>query len=407
MQKCLLLFSVIVLAACGGPGVKGDPARINDRHPLVTAGTRLALELFRKAAAGESGNIVFSPLSVQLALNMTSTGAGGETAAQLARLLGTAGQGREAVRQGSGDLLRSLADAAGAATLYIANSLWKMRGAPVRQDFLDGCRIYFGAPAEAVVFGGGEGQRRINGWIRKQTRGRIPAMLDKPFDSLTRMVLVGGIYFKGKWEKKFDRDNTADCPFWVKPGVPVTHPLMRVQDDFRYMENDRLQAVLLDYRGSALSLGVFLPAKNKTVDDFVSGLGADDLRRIVGMMRRRKGTVFLPRFRFSWGVKSFKEYLLQLGIPLAFDQDRADFTPLSPEKTLHIKDVLHMALVEVDEEGTTAAAATVVRTGIKSAPPPEDPFIFRADRPFVFCILDRRHGTILFLGMLRNPAVKH
>lgn len=402
MYKILIPVFLVFWSGCGG--VMGNASRISAGHPLVTGGTGFALDLFRKVAAKDAGNIVFSPLSVQLALNMTLTGAGGETAAQLARLLGTAGLDRDGLRQGSGDLLCALADAAGSASLLVANSLWKMRGAPVRQDFLDGCRTFFGAPVEEVVFGGGEGQRRINDWIRKKTRGRIPAMLDRPFDMLTRMVLVNSIYFKGKWDIRFKKTDTAAKPFYVQSGSPVSHPLMRVQGNFRYMATGAMQAVLLAYRKSRLSLGVFLPAKGRSVDDLIAGLTTVEFRNVFAALRGRKGTVFLPRFRFEYGTKSFKECLLQLGVTRAFDPDRADFTGISPEQSLHVKDVLHRALVEVDEEGTTAAAATVVRMGLKSAPPPEEPFVFRADRPFVFCIMDRSHGTVLFLGVLRNPA---
>lgn len=370
------------------------------------AGFRFSLELFRDIAARERGNVCLSPLVLQLGLGMAAGGARGETFAQLARVLGLAGSDRRSLLQRYGALLGQLRDAAGGAELHLATSLWKRRGTPFRQDFIAACTGYFRATALETAFGGGEGQRRINGWISERTRGRIPALFTRPLDPLTRLVLVSALHLGGSWEKPFRKSRTAPAPFYVRPDRPVSHPLMSATERFLYSQDGGKQALLLGYRESRLAMLLLLPRRGG-LDALLAGLTPAGLRQTLAALAPQRVRVQLPRFRIGAGTQSMSGHLRRLGLALPFDGDRADFTLMSAEKTLHIMDVLHQAAVDVDEAGTAATAAGTVITGVRNGESSGGAFHFRADRPFVFFILDRKVGTILFAGLVRNPAQRN
>lgn len=370
---------------------------------LAEGHSQFALGLFRAVAARERGNVCFSPLSLELALGMAAGGARGETFAQLARVLGTAAREPQALLQGYGLRLDALARAAGTAELLVATSLWKRRGTPFRRNFTDACSRFFQATAMETAFGSGEGQRRINGWISGRTRGRIPALFAKPLDPLTRLVLVSALHFSGGWEKPFRKSRTAPASFYVRPDRPVSHPLMSATERFRYAQDGEKQALLLGYRESSLAMLILLPRRGG-LEALLAGLTPAGLRQTLAALVPQRGRVELPQFRIGAGTQSMSGHLRRLGLSLPFDADRADFTLMSAEKTLHIMDVLHQAAVAVDEAGTTATAAGTVITGVRNGESSGSAFHFRADRPFMFFILDRKAGTILFAGLVRDPS---
>ena len=399
MKKTIFLLIVAILSGCRNYSVTGDPGRISAKHPLVSGSSRFSFSLFRELLKGEQGNVFISPLSLYLALGMAQLGAGGRTASEMRAALHLPAESNEVLSSKFGDLIAFLERSSGKSTLSIGNSLWAQKGYSFLKVFLDRCRIYFGAPVRNVHFGSGEGKRKVNSWINKKTRGMIPKMLAKPLSSVTRMLLVNSIYFKGKWKKSFPVRDTKEGAFYRENGSRMV-PMMRVYGSFPYMENDRLQAVLMPYRNSGLAMGVVLPRKG--VSGVLEGFTAAEFRSVLGRMYSGKGRIIFPKFKMEFGVKKMKTILRALGMRQAFSRMTANFSRMDGTRKLFMQEVLHKAVVEVDEKGSVAAAATVVQMGIKSAAP-QKPFLFHANRPFLFFILDVESRVVLFIGVMRDP----
>lgn len=381
------------------PLAPADP----DTKAVVAASNRFALELYGRLARQE-GNLFFSPFSVSTALAMTSAGARGDTLSQMASALHLPGQ--EQLHSANAALLRQLNGWRRPYQLSVANALWGQKGSPFVPEFLRLQRERYGAPLREVHFADADrAARAINSWVNEQTRRKIHELVTPGhFGPATRLVLTNAIYFKSDWAAKFRRDETRPGPFLVSAAKQVKVPLMSQTTGkgvFRYHATETAKLLEMPYTGGELSLVVLLPAKP-------SGLGALERQLpghlndwLAGLRTVQRVKVTLPRFKVEDG-RSLKEPLSDLGMPLAFDLARADFSGISDStQRLALSDVVHKALVEVNEEGTEAAAATAATVTTLSAAKELE---FRADRPFVFLIRDRRSGAVLFLGRLANPA---
>ena len=218
---------------------------------------------------------------------------------------------------------------------------------------------------------------------------------------MTRLVLANAIYFKGKWEKQFDENATTRADFRVSPGETVRVPMMSRKGDFNYTENGRLQVLELPYQGNELSMVVLLPGKVDGISRMEASLNPKSLDALLGSLETRKVTVYFPRFKTTSSF-NLKDTLESMGMPDAFDPARADFSGIDGHKSLFLSAAIHKAFVEVNEEGTEAAAATgmiVVTTSV-----PLEPLVFRADHPFLFLIRHNPSGSILFLGRVFDPS---
>jgi len=252
----------------------------------------------------------------------------------------------------------------------------------------------------------------INRWVEDRTKQKIRELV--PPDGLdpdTRLVLVNAVYFKGMWVLQFRKAATRSEPFHLEGGGRVQAPLMYQEEEARYLEAGGYQAVDLDYRGGEVSMLVLLPDREDGLRALEETLSAPMLRDCAARMGVRTVKLFLPRFRVTWGTVDLCASLKGLGMPLAFERFRADFSginghPPPHQESLFIFAVFHKAFVEVNEEGTEAAAATAVVMMEAGGPPPEPPPVpvFRADHPFLFAIRDRRSGAILFLGRIADPT---
>jgi serpin B len=223
-----------------------------------------------------------------------------------------------------------------------------------------------------------------------------PGLLSK----LTRLVLTNAIYFKGRWEKEFDEERTADAPFWLAPQETVAVPMMRQEERFPYAESDGLQVLSLPYAGGELAMTILLPARRDGLAELEKRLSAESLARWHGRLSSRKVRVEIPRFEMTTRFR-LGQALKELGMERAFGAG-ADFGGITPDSGFQLSEVVHKAFVEVNEEGTEAAAATAV-VGITAAMPGRTP-LFRADHPFLFLIRHRPSGTVLFMGRVANPA---
>lgn len=382
-----------------------EAASDKDVSVLVYGNNQFAVDLYSKLAK-DNGNLFFSPFSIFSALGMTYAGARGDTAAEMAKTLYFS-QDQEKVHPVFRTLLRQLNAKRNkpAYQLSLANALWGQRNFGFLPDFINLTGREYDASLKEVDFIAAteETRKLINDWVEEKTQQKIKELL-KPgvLDANTRLVLTNAIYFKGFWASQFKKSQTQDAKFRTSPADSVTVPMMRQQADFPYFEGDDFQALQLPYRGKDLSMVIFLPKHVDGMDAFEKKLTAVNLTQWLGKLRQQEVDVALPRFKMT-SEFSLKKTLTSLGMRLAFVPGGADFTGMSGSgKNLHIAAVVHKAFVDVNEEGTEAAAATAVvvttKGGLRMTP------IFRADHPFVFLIRDNRSGSILFMGRMMNPA---
>ena len=380
-----------------------DEARI-----VAAAVNGLAGELHPRLAADRT-NMAFSPTSIALALAMTSGGARGETADQMNAVLHL-GDDPDRARELLGREQRLLAAATSEKVqLAIANRLFGERSFSFRQEFVDWTATQYAAPFEPVDFRGAPepARGRINDWVREQTRNRIPEILPAAaIDTETRLVLVNAIYFKGQWLLQFEERATRPRPFTVANGTRVEVPMMSRTARHRFAVRDGVKLLELPYAGEELSMIVVLPPEGQAPDAWLTAANLEGL----GRLPEREVEVWLPRFKLDPPAPTrLKPVLEELGMPRAFVRGAAEFEgiaePPDPADRLFVSAVFHRAFVEVNEEGTEAAAATaVVMTRVTGAmTPPQGPARFHADRPFLFLIRENRTGLVLFVGRVGDP----
>jgi len=360
------------------------------------------------------GNLFFSPFSIRTALGMTQVGARGETAAQMREALRTSSSD-EALYVACAEIIQRLNTAGGGKyEMAVANALWGQDGAPLQPAFLDVIAQHYSGGMNLADFRHAAEAVRvtINQWVEERTRQKIRNLvLPGGLDAETRLVVVNAIYFKGTWVLRWRRAATRDEPFRLEGGGTVQVPLMRQHEEIQYLQAAGYQAVDLVYRGSDLSMLVLLPDRRGELRDLEETLSAQMLHDCVTRMGIREVKLFLPRFKTTWGTVNTRDQLTALGMPLAFSPSQANFSGINShqppsENALFISGVFHKAFVEVNEEGTEAAAATAVGMDLAAALCPSEPpvAIFRADHPFLFAIRDRKSGAILFLGRIVDPT---
>lgn len=361
---------------------------------IIAANNRFAFGLLAQTNR-PSANLFLSPLSASMALGMAMNGAAGETWNQMRDMLGFGSLTQEQINASYESLLELLVGLDPAVETTIGNSVWTRQGFPVHSDFLDAVRETFDAEAAELDFASPSAPERINEWVKAATHGRIEDIVPAAIPDIVVMYLINAIYFKGSWTLRFDPSDTRAESFHLDDGSIRTVPLMTLRRDLPYQENSRFQAVDLPYGGRAFSMTVLLPRPSVSVDALAASLDAVEWEDIDDSFHDTDVRLFLPRFRMAY-ERTLNDDLAALGMVDAFDH-RADFTRLSPVSGLLISEVKQKSWVDVSEEGTEATAATVVTMAESSGS------VVRADRPFIFFILERLSGTILFAGKLASP----
>jgi serpin B len=400
-----MLFAVaLVVSGCSeaiapGAPIAALPRALTGSESKVIAGSNdFAFDLFRAGnLAQHKANVFISPLSASMALGMTANGANGATYDEMRTALRLGGATREDVDGGYKSLIALLRGLDPGTDFKIVNSIWYEQTFPFNASFLDESKLYFDAQVQALDFRNPSAVTTINSWVNAQTNSRIPKILDS-IDSTEVMFLVNAIYFKGIWQKQFDKSKTVDAPFHAADGTTATVPMMARGAGVQYAATPEYSAVDLPYGNSAFTMTVVLPSPNADIDAFAESFDQPKWNSLVSSLHDSDLQVYLPRFRIEW-KRELNDDLQQLGMRLAFFN--ADFTRMSPLGLwLVITRVLQKTFVDVDEEGTEAAAATLVGIGITSAQ-----VQFRADHPFLVVIRERFSGTILFIGKIAElPA---
>ncbi len=381
--------------------------------PLAASSNALGLDIYAKARS-QAGNLALSPISISTALTMTWGGARGETAAQMQKVLHAEGDADKAMDV-SGKLLASLGGADGKVKLRVANRLFGEKAYTFEKAYLDRTQASFGAPLEPLDFKHAADASRvhINDWVAEQTQKRITNLL--PAGSInadTRLVLTNAIYFLGDWLKPFSKDATHPAAFHVDATHTKDVPMMSQVEPFRFAAVDAVKVLEMPYEGGELAMALVLPDAPTGLDAVEQRLTPQTLDKWLAAAQTERVAVTLPKFEIDPAESlSLGSLLVALGMPLAFDRDKADFTamanPPTPADRLYISKVFHKAFVKVDEKGTEAAAATaVVMARAGAAPPSNPPAEFKADHPFLFFIRHVRSGTILFMGRVSDPATK-
>jgi serpin B len=338
---------------------------------------------------------------------MTWAGARGATAADMAETLALPEAWRgepERVHAAFARLTRSLNDPKAAYELTVANSLWGQKGYGFQADFLGLLDEHYGAGLREADFArDAEGARlAINAWVEKETREKIQDLIPPgALPALTRLVLANAIYFKGTWKYPFGKDDTKEADFFA-PGRTVRVPMMRDTKHFQYADAGTHHVLELPYKGGDLAMCLLVPKAKDGLPAVEKALTVEALAEWIGAYRHQRVRVLLPRFSMTWQMM-LADVLARMGMARAFEAGQADFSGMNGGKEpLWIGQVIHKAFVDVNEEGTEAAAATAVIM-MGSAARPEEPVEVRCDRPFLFLIRDTRSGAILFLGRVVNP----
>lgn len=365
---------------------------------LISANTEFGFNLFAEIIEQDTGeNVFISPLSVSTALAMTYNGAAGETQQAMAKALRLEGMDLGEVNRASAALLRSLGGLNPEVELNIANSLWTRQGVEFRPDFLERNREHFGAEIASLDFNDPKAKQTINQWVDTNTKGKIDKIIEQ-IEPNDVMFLINAIYFNGTWLFPFDKEKTTERVFHLPDGTQKQHPMMSQPGKYLYLKGENFQAVKLPYRKPQIGMYVFLPDPDSSLEEFLSGLNAQDWETWMSQFKEGGGDIVLPRFKLEYESK-LNDALKALGMGIAFGGS-ADFSAMSPGPGLYIDRVKHKAVVDVNEEGTEAAAVTMVVMAVSA---PIFSFDFVVDRPFFFVIRDENTGTVLFMGAVFKP----
>jgi serpin B len=395
----LLLISLPIISSCGKDGgasavpvvstEKSDELAGKVDRNLVDSNTDFAFNIFNRLITEDSGqNVFISPLSILLALAMTYNGAVGDTNLAMADAMEFSGMDMEELNQGFSDLMVSILNGDPEVRINIANSIWSKLGFDPEEDFIEINKKYYSSEVKELDFSDPGAIDTINGWIEDATEEKIKDMLKEiPPDVV--MYLINAIYFKGDWTYPFDEESTFDEDFNLEDGSKKPVPMMHLMEHFDYPYGEE----------EKFSMYIVLPDEGVNIDSILEGFDGDGWNELKNGMSNMEVRVAMPKYKMEYGVKLLNDVLTDLGMGIAFSP-QADFSNINPN--LFISRVMHKAVIEVNEKGSEAAAATVVEVA-ESAMPVEEIIEFIVDRPFFFIIGDDRSGAVLFMGKVVNP----
>ena len=403
-----LLMCGVMLLICTGCERESDiqinvPAIEGTIAPgVVEANTKFGFNLFNEILKTEQDkNIFISPFSVSVALAMTLNGAADATEQAMTDTLQLQDNDSEAINTSYALLLQALKTSDPKVTLAIANSLWADQGFTFNQDFLQRNTDYFGAEVSTLDFSDMNSVNIINQWVNTNTEGKIEKIIDQ-IESDEVLFLINAIYFKGAWQTEFDPSKTRDATFHLTNGSQKQVPMMTREDKYQFLYASDFTAISLPYGDGRINMSIFLPSRESSLDVFLESLNAENWEKWISQFNEQKVWIQIPKFKIEYGT-NLNEVLKALGMGMAFDRSEANFSRMLPDgvtttRNLYISKVDHKAFVEVNEEGTEAAAVTNVGIAVTSAPPQ-----FIANRPFFFAIHDNETKTVLFMGTVVDP----
>jgi len=398
----VLVVILIALIVCSNVTLTRSQNQVDNR--LTAASSRFSFKLYEQLLKSrKTGNTFASPASVMLALAMTYNGANGTTRESMARTLELEGMSLEEVNRAFADLKSTFAPDDPKIQLKIANSLWVRNGFVLNPLFIARNKQHYGAEIATLDFADPSAAKTINSWVSKNTDGKIEKIVDQISDG-ARLFLINAIYFKGQWQFEFKKENTKPDVFKLAGEKQKELPMMSQSRTFLYFKGKDFQSVVLAYGAGRVSMYIFLPDEDKSLDEFEKDLTPENWELWMRSFQLNPGDLTLPRFKVEW-ESGLNEALKELGMGEAFDPSRADFSQMAKVKPgdLFISEVRQKSWCEVNEEGTVAAAVTSVGLSTASVQRPREKFVMKVDRPFFFAIRDNFTGVVLFMGSIRNP----
>lgn len=383
-----------------------DPVEIEltlKQKEVVASANSFAFDLFSPVVAGEEPgtNIMISPFSITSALSMTLNGAAGGTFDAVKSALRYGGKSLEEINDTYRRLVTVMVPVDERVVMEIANSVWAENNFPVKKEFTDALREWYLAEARNFDVSDPRSVNIINGWIEEKTHDRIQKMLSS-LDRDLVMLLINAVYFTGKWKHQFDAKLTDERPFYTSPGNPVNVPVMYQKQKFAVARPEGVTLVELPYGQGNYTMVVALPEVGTSPAEIVTGLDAVRWEEWMEGLSYGQTEVelYMPKFKYEYKRK-LNDDLISLGMGPAFVPGTADFSRIS-DVEVFISFVLHQTFIENKEEGTEAAAATVIGFTRTSLPP--EPEVIDIDRPFLYFIRETTTGTIVFMGLVADPA---
>jgi len=400
-----ILLTVVSCEKNNPDPLPGEPVEISTelyQKEIIESANRFAIDLFKPIITDTKGpaNIMVSPYSITSALSMTLNGAAGETFDAMRNTLRLEDKTLQEINETYLKLMSEMVPVDERVVLEIANSVWVEKRFPVKQAFISALREYYMAEGKEIDANNPASVDIVNDWIAEKTHDKITEMLDELDPDLT-MLLVNAIYFNGKWRYQFDEDETSDQPFYINPSVQKDVPMMHQNENLNVIDIDNAQVVELPYGQGNFTMVVVLPDENTTTAEIMSSLTPEIWGSWMESLSINTHDVELsfPRFKYKY-KRNLNDDLKSMGMSIAFT-DQADFSNISDIPSW-IGRVLHKSFIETNEEGTEAAAATVVEMVNTSVPVTVE---VNVNRPFLYFIREISTGTILFMGKVSDPSV--
>lgn len=412
----ILLFTLIISSSCDMASQPSESSSLSSSSQLSDLSERdksvlnsanlFGFEIFKKIINSEDKdkNVFVSPLSISIALTMTENGTAGATLDSIKSVLKQYNYSMEEINQSCKDLEHILENADDDIIMNIANSIWPRINKEIEPNFIDICKNYFDADVKKMDWSIAESADTVNNWVKEKTNGLIEKMVDKPVSMDVAMLLINTIYFKGFWTVVFDSTKTSTSSFTKYDNSVVTCDFMKKYSDddstLLYYENDSYQTASIPYGHGNFYMTVLLPKEGNSTDDLLSELESEKWENLLENLEHKEFNFYMPKYKFKY-EKSLQEILTEMGMGIAFNNNLADFSNMFIDNEGWISKVKHKTFIQTDENGTEAAAATVVE--VIDSVAPVVPTI-NLNRPYLFVIHEKVSKSILFMGRLSEPV---
>lgn len=409
MRKYLFILSIFILFSCQQEDTPTPPP-LPDREDIlltrseqemVSKGNEFAFSLFREVSRNDNkDNVLISPLSAGMALAMLNNGAAGNTMEQIKSTLGFNDYSLKEMNNYYNKMSKGLFLVDTSTDFNLANSIWIDEEFPIKEPFAKINRETYDSEIHNIDFGSPVTLNVINKWCADKTKNKIPNLLDQ-LSSSTKLLLINALYFKGTWKDKFEKKNTSKKEFTNIDGSKATVDMMQNKKDLLYGYDNTFRFVELPYGNEAFSMVILLPEKNKNINSLIENFEINHWNEIKKRLLKTEVDLELPRFKIEYG-KYFNDELINMGMESAFTP-AANFSNIS-DVPLHVAFVLQKTVIEVNEEGTEAAASTAIGMEMYDPGPIQKPEAvkFHVDRPFIYMIKEKSTGAILFVGKVAS-----
>jgi serpin B len=416
MKQLIYLATILLAVSCSKSQQGEESPKPEEQNPIVNyvpakpivlqAQSKLILDktntfafgFFKALSQKQSENMFLSPYSMSAALGMLYNGAAGDTKKEIAGVLGMNEYEPQEINQYYKELTKALVEVDSHTILSIANSVWANKTIPLKSSFLDLNKNYFDAKVSTLDFSATSTIPAINLWCKEKTNGKIPEII-KQLDPSSMVLLTNAIYFSSFWRFNFDKTKTVNKSFNNIDNTSSSVAMMHQRRmDMMYSQMDRCGMVTIPYSNTAYAMNIILPAEGEKIDDIISDLDQDVWKTMVNHRSLAKVTLSMPRFKIENSLEKLDETLAAMGMPTAFTHN-ADFSAMSDMRT-YVSEVIQKSYISVDENGTEAAAVTIVNMYATSIGPQPNPaeVIMEVNRPFIFVINEQSTGAILFIG---------